>query len=68
MFKCASGKHVWTRQYDAEKCCNGYRRILVPGGGDRQLIVSGVSAGFEWVPVVDSYNSLIEKEAESHEY
>lgn len=52
MFKCASGKHFWTSQGDAEKCCNGYRRILVTWGGDRQTIVAGVSVGFEWIPLI----------------
>lgn len=31
MFLCRTKKHVWRKQQDAEKCCNGYRRKLVFG-------------------------------------
>jgi hypothetical protein len=27
--KCKSGQHTWIFKEDAEKCCNGFRRILV---------------------------------------
>jgi hypothetical protein len=29
--KCKSGKHEWTRKEDAEKCCNGYERLVGVG-------------------------------------
>ena len=25
---CKSGKHAWTRESDAAKCCNGFKRVL----------------------------------------
>jgi len=31
MYFCKSRKHVWRNKCDAEKCCNGYRRIFVIG-------------------------------------
>jgi len=29
MHKCKSGRHAWLNKSDAEKCCNGWTRILV---------------------------------------
>ncbi len=29
MYFCKSKKHVWSNKEDAEKCCNGYKRVLV---------------------------------------
>lgn len=49
MRQCVSGKHWWTRKADAEKCCNGYTRILVLGGGDNSQVVEGVVCGRAWV-------------------
>ena len=46
---CKSGKHFWTNPADAEKCCNGYKRILVLGGGDNQQESGGVMCGRAWV-------------------
>lgn len=51
--KCKSGKHWWTQREDAAKCCNGYVRILVIGGGDNQQVVEGVVAGRAWVKKED---------------
>ena len=50
MHLCKSGKHRWTNQDDAEKCCNGYRRVLVIGGGTNQQPAGGVMCGRRWVP------------------
>lgn len=49
MHKCKSGKHVWTTQADADKCCNGYVRVLVLGGGANQQECGGVSCGRAWI-------------------
>lgn len=52
--KCKSGRHVWTRQEDAAKCCNGYRRVLILGDtakADRiagEPLPGGVLYGFAW--------------------
>ena len=39
MVKCKSGLHEWIRQEDAQKCCNGYERVMIlypkPGDVDR---------------------------------
>ena len=31
MYQCKLSKHTWTHAEDAEKCCNGFRRILNVG-------------------------------------
>ncbi|MCB0297001.1 MAG: hypothetical protein KDI38_08500 [Calditrichaeota bacterium] len=31
MHFCKSKKHVWSSKKDAEKCCNGYERVMVFG-------------------------------------
>ena len=49
MFPCTSGKHYWTHADDAQKCCNGYVRILVLGGGENAQLIEGVVAGRAWV-------------------
>ena len=46
---CKSGKHFWTNPADAEKCCNGYKRVLVLGGGENQQEAGGVMCGRAWV-------------------
>ena len=46
---CKSGKHFWTNPADAEKCCNGYKRVLVLGGGDNQQEAGGIMCGRAWV-------------------
>lgn len=46
---CKSGRHFWLNPADADKCCNGYRRILVLGGGDNQQEAGGVMCGRAWV-------------------
>jgi hypothetical protein len=37
LYVCASGQHHWTREQDADKCCNGYKEVIelstcYPGG------------------------------------
>lgn len=49
MFNCKSKKHWWTIRADAEKCCNGYVRVLVLGGGDNQQECAGIFAGRAWI-------------------
>lgn len=52
LFVCASGNHYWTRKEDADKCCNGYLRVLVIGGGDnQQAVIPGLHVGRAWVKV-----------------
>ncbi|RMG38129.1 MAG: hypothetical protein D6732_05535 [Methanobacteriota archaeon] len=29
MYLCKSKKHVWSSKEDAEKCCNGFKRITI---------------------------------------
>lgn len=29
--RCTSGRHEWTNPEDAEKCCEGFKRVLVIG-------------------------------------
>ena len=56
MVKCKSGNHEWLFKEDAEKCCNGYRRVCVMGGdlsecnnfGDSPL-PGGIHYGYKWV-------------------
>jgi hypothetical protein len=46
---CKSGNHFWTDPTDAVKCCNGYKRLLVLGGGSNQQEAGGVMCGRTWV-------------------
>jgi len=58
MHFCKSKKHVWRHKIDAEKCCNGYRRIFVIGNNvpedatnikiDKQ---TGLKSGRIWIKV-----------------
>lgn len=51
-YKCKSGRHAWLNRGDADKCCNGYRRVLVLGGGANQQMCAGVMIGRAWEPDV----------------
>lgn len=31
MYSCKTNRHWWTEKADAEKCCNGWVRILLVG-------------------------------------
>jgi len=58
MPKCKSGIHNWFFPEDAEKCCNGFRRVLlignvgIPPKGCDVLITDtlpgGVKYGYKW--------------------
>ncbi len=56
-YLCKSGKHTWLSKADADKCCNGFRRMLVIGnvagvesmGADP--LPGGVPYGYKWEPV-----------------
>jgi len=61
--KCKSGKHEWLSQADADKCCNGYVRILVLGGGDNQQVIGDVIAGRAWMPQPQASTEQTEKSA-----
>jgi len=75
MFSCKSKKHWWSRQEDAEKCCNGYVRCLAigsqPPGATSIQALAGTLCGREWVlestlqatqrqPLVRQAESLLE--------
>ena len=59
--KCRSGQHAWIFREDAEKCCNGFRRVLVIGNAvivmkdcnnvGSEHLPGGVMYGYKWVPV-----------------
>jgi hypothetical protein len=54
MVKCKSGNHEWFFKEDAEKCCNGYRRVLVIGdtrecnGIGKEPLPGGSRYGYKW--------------------
>ncbi len=56
-YLCKSGLHTWLSKVDAEKCCNGFRRVLIIGsltGVDRRgadLLPGGMPYGYKWEPV-----------------
>ena len=60
-YKCKSGQHAWLFKEDADKCCSGFRRVLVignvgiaPKDCDRvgsEPLPGGVMYGYRWVPV-----------------
>lgn len=49
--KCKSGNHAWFFKEDADKCCNGYRRVQV--WGKDGLLESNFNGmcGYRWEPV-----------------
>lgn len=63
MPKCKSGNHNWLFPEDADKCCNGYRRILLignvgisPKGCDvviTDMLSGGVKYGYKWKKIED---------------
>lgn len=64
MPKCKSGIHNWFFQEDADKCCNGFRRVLLIGGvgippKDCDVTVNstlpgGVMYGYKWEKIEDN--------------
>jgi hypothetical protein len=57
MVKCKSGRHEWLFEEDAQKCCNGYRRVLVIGNikecntVGREKLPGGFRYGYKWTPI-----------------
>lgn len=59
MHQCKSGQHWWTRQSDADKCCNGWHRELcvaqvtlgetLPADATGVRYESGAMIGRVWV-------------------
>ena len=59
MVRCKSGLHEWTDEKDAQKCCDGFRRVLMigdagiaPEGCDKMVsdhLPGGVRYGYKWV-------------------
>lgn len=54
--ECLSGRHWWRDRESADKCCNGYRRILLVGYADIRAAgvpIDGVEAGtpygYTWI-------------------
>jgi hypothetical protein len=51
---CKSGNHNWLFQEDADKCCNGFRRVLMIGnikGCDRigrESLPNNIKYGYKW--------------------
>lgn len=53
-YKCKSGMHAWFFKEDAEKCCNGYRRVQVWGReGMLESNWNGL-CGYKWEPIPPS--------------
>ena len=50
MYRCRSGKHWWLNESDAGKCCNGFKRVLVFGGGSHRQVIEGAVIGRAWMP------------------
>ncbi len=58
MPKCKSGIHNWLFLEDAEKCCNGFRRVLLIGNVGiapkecdvvvTDMLPGGVIYGYKW--------------------
>jgi len=61
MFQCKSGNHWWLGQADAEKCCNGFKRVLIVAEPGEQLPadakpvrqISEARCGFTWQRIAD---------------
>lgn len=54
MHRCRTKKHSWSSRLDADKCCNGYIRVMVfnPDDADRWNERDGY--GFAWHKVEGS--------------
>lgn len=56
MVKCKSGMHEWFYPEDAQKCCNGFKRILVIGNISEcsnighDPLPGGKRYGYKWIP------------------
>jgi hypothetical protein len=52
MMLCKSGRHYWLDPADAEKCCNGWKRILLlPGDEEPDMDIRWVRGeyGYAWM-------------------
>jgi hypothetical protein len=66
MYTCKNGRHTWFNQDDADKCCNGYARVLaieqpgqpLPADATNVVVDAPARYGRRWVKVEAS-----EKEA-----
>lgn len=47
--KCKSGLHEWFFKEDAEKCCNGYERVMVLYPDAREVDRFCGWYGYKWV-------------------
>lgn len=62
MYQCKSGRHYWLNPEDADKCCNGFSRVLIIGAGANPQITDGVIVGRGWIKTDDlpTLNQLME--------
>lgn len=55
MAYCKTGRHLWTNDEDARRCCNGYRRVLEIGNVSAcnvigsEALPGGYLYGYRWV-------------------
>lgn len=59
MFTCKTGRHTWTNEENAAKCCNGWHRELrvatltlgetLPPDADHVRQEAGAAVGYVWV-------------------
>lgn len=50
MVKCKSGLHEWIRDEDAQKCCAGYRRVMILYPRPEEVDKFCGWYGYRWVP------------------
>lgn len=67
MARCKSGRHEWTRAEDAERCCNGYKRVLLLGADVREASTLGHGTlegatpyGFAWMKLEPEGEQAVE--------
>jgi len=57
---CKSGKHFWVSAKDAQKCCNGYKRVIrIPADASCDA-VNADNVGYTWVKEGDTVERKIE--------
>lgn len=58
--KCKTGQHEWLLEKDAEKCCNGYKRVLSIGNISKSESFGSVPLpgnilyGYHWEKLMSS--------------
>lgn len=70
MYRCKSGKHWWTDETDAQKCCNGWTRTLVvlqpgepaPEHLESLQVIDGALTGRAWVQDKETQRELEQQE------